>query len=353
MAPLQLLTPEEPLAHTFEHTKPAGPIQTASPPDSPAFKSFSTDPGFCQPDAVLYPHTGVPIPDDKPLFDPNEPSFITTKSFTPVTKVRKQRPEPVGVVQLYNHYGVQYRDYIMAQNEELYKAIKAGRQLPPLPPKRANRRDTHSEQQLALLGRVRVEKTRAPLPASPKVSQPRIVPSKVVVVQETTSPAPRLREAATKRHRRQTSTPEAAGHGVGQVKPRTRNPPSKKIEDNSPWHEIPDRCPPVDSLDKMHKKMVVKWNNTNHMDLSKDVDRQHLHPQELEVASTLRLDCKSYLASKRRIINARIDFLREGKDFRKTSAQNSVRIDVNKTSKLWEAFNEIGWFDEHWYQQYL
>jgi hypothetical protein len=89
------------------------------------------------------------------------------------------------------------------------------------------------------------------------------------------------------------------------------------------------------------------------LDLSQDPDRHHLSPAELSLASTLRLSCATYLCSKRRIFEARVRALRIGKEFRKTDAQQACKIDVNKASKLWTAYDRVGWFDSEHFQQYL
>ncbi|ORZ18819.1 Homeodomain-like protein [Absidia repens] len=69
-----------------------------------------------------------------------------------------------------------------------------------------------------------------------------------------------------------------------------------------------------------------------------------LHPNEKNIASTLRLTPEQYLKCKRALIlNAQI-FYQRGLVFRKSDAQKVCRIDVNKTSCLWGAFNRLGWF---------
>jgi len=89
------------------------------------------------------------------------------------------------------------------------------------------------------------------------------------------------------------------------------------------------------------------------LDLSNDPDRDLLHPSELKVASTLRLTCAMYLTSKRRIFIGRVAALRRGKEFRKTDAQQACKIDVNKASKLWAAFDKVGWFNPVWATPHL
>ncbi|KAI8391634.1 uncharacterized protein BYT42DRAFT_557553 [Radiomyces spectabilis] len=71
---------------------------------------------------------------------------------------------------------------------------------------------------------------------------------------------------------------------------------------------------------------------------------ERLHPGEVAIASTLRLTPEQYLKCKRTLVLAAQDFARHGMSFRKSDAQKFCRIDVNKTSTLWCAFNRLGWF---------
>jgi hypothetical protein len=78
-----------------------------------------------------------------------------------------------------------------------------------------------------------------------------------------------------------------------------------------------------------------------------------MHPQEIALAATLRFHCNQYLINKRRIFKAKVRALEEGKAFNKTACQQCTAMDVNKASKLWAAFEEVGWFDEHWFRRFL
>lgn len=69
-----------------------------------------------------------------------------------------------------------------------------------------------------------------------------------------------------------------------------------------------------------------------------------LHPGEIHIASTLRLTPEQYLKCRRSLILAAQDFDKMNLTFRKSDAQKCVRIDVNKTSALWNVFNQLGWF---------
>ncbi|KAJ6439171.1 swirm [Purpureocillium lavendulum] len=98
--------------------------------------------------------------------------------------------------------------------------------------------------------------------------------------------------------------------------------------------------------------LKVDWNGRP-LDLGDDPHGYLLHPEEVTLASTLRLDCATYLTSKRRIVQRRLECLRIGKEFRKTDAQKACKIDVNKVSKMWTAFKTVGWLDESFMRQFL
>jgi hypothetical protein len=115
----------------------------------------------------------------------------------------------------------------------------------------------------------------------------------------------------------------------------------------------PDFCPPLDTLPRGNpRSLKTEWKG-NSLNLSNDPDLHLLHEAEVGLAATLRLNCATYLCSKRRIFAARLDKLRIGKEFRRTDAQQACKIDVNKASKLWQSFDKVGWFRPEHFQQYL
>lgn len=121
--------------------------------------------------------------------------------------------------------------------------------------------------------------------------------------------------------------------------------------DDVDYHNLRDYSPRIfDNLGS--KSLKADWKGAM-LDLSEDEDRHELHAAELNLASTLRLTCAMYLTSKRRIFMARIEALKIPKEFRKTDAQQACKIDVNKASKLWTAFEKVGWFKEEHFRQYL
>ena len=129
--------------------------------------------------------------------------------------------------------------------------------------------------------------------------------------------------------------------------------PGTKREDVD-YNSLPNYAPPTDSLPKGNPKVLkADWASNNVLNLSNDPDRNMLHEAEINLAGTLRLSCATYLCSKRRIFEARLNALRIGKEFRKTDAQQACKIDVNKASKLWTAYDKVGWFGKSYFLQYL
>lgn len=129
--------------------------------------------------------------------------------------------------------------------------------------------------------------------------------------------------------------------------------PGTKREDVD-YNSLPDYAPPTDTLPPGNPKILkADWASNNVLNLSNDPDRHMLHEAEMNLAGTLRLSCATYLCSKRRIFEARLNALRIGKEFRKTDAQQACKIDVNKASKLWTAYDKVGWFGKGFFLQYL
>ena len=132
--------------------------------------------------------------------------------------------------------------------------------------------------------------------------------------------------------------------------------PSRRIvapnREDKDFASLPDYCPPLSSLPSRSNSLKVDWKGQP-IDLSTDPQAHLLHPDEVTLAGNLRLDCATYLTSKRRIFERRLQCLRTGKEFRKTDAQQACKIDVNKASKLWTAFDKVGWLDAEWVRRFL
>lgn len=130
---------------------------------------------------------------------------------------------------------------------------------------------------------------------------------------------------------------------------RARSTPHK---DDTDYSALPDFCPSISTLARSDKPLKTDWKGQA-LDLSQDPDRHMLSEAEVGVASTLRLSCAQYLCSKRRIFASRLECLRIGKEFRKTTAQQACQIDVNKASKLWTAFDKVHWFEAVHMQRFM
>lgn len=112
---------------------------------------------------------------------------------------------------------------------------------------------------------------------------------------------------------------------------------------------IPDYSPdPETTLPKGNNRCLkIEWKGQP-MDLRNDENLSKLHPAEVLLASTLRLPGNVYLDSKRRLFHEKVNRLRGGMPFRRTDAQKACRIDVNKASRIYVAFEKVGWLkDEH------
>lgn len=118
------------------------------------------------------------------------------------------------------------------------------------------------------------------------------------------------------------------------------------------WESIPDYAPNVSLLPNNSRCLKVEWKGQP-MSLSDDPLVDKLHPAEVTLASILRLPCNLYLDSKRRLFAEKVARLKKGLPFRRTDAQKSCRIDVNKASRLFAAFEKIGWLNDDKFEQYM
>ncbi|KAI7852826.1 hypothetical protein BDC45DRAFT_512645 [Circinella umbellata] len=102
-----------------------------------------------------------------------------------------------------------------------------------------------------------------------------------------------------------------------------------------------DWYPTTDRLD--HVPVDINWKGKPLKLDNNDPYFSRLHPIEADVISHMRLSPQLYLRCKRSIIMAAREFSLHGLEFRKSDAQKVCRIDVNKSSRLWAAFNAYGW----------
>ncbi|KAG6013292.1 hypothetical protein E4U43_007374 [Claviceps pusilla] len=169
-----------------------------------------------------------------------------------------------------------------------------------------------------------------------RVSKPHAAPRPIRTNAITNGTTPTSRPAAG----RTSATPEPSRRVVA---------PNREDKD---FNSIANYCPPLDTLPDRANSLKVDWKGQP-IDLSNDPFASLLHSDELLLAGNLRLDCATYLTSKRRIFERRLQCLRTKKEFRKTDAQQACKIDVNKASKLWTAFEKVGWLDARWISQFL
>ncbi|SCU91040.1 LADA_0F07756g1_1 [Lachancea dasiensis] len=121
---------------------------------------------------------------------------------------------------------------------------------------------------------------------------------------------------------------------------------------NMSWERLPDFSPPLSSLPDNNKCLKVEWKGSS-MDLSGDPLKEYLHSAELQLAQILRLPCDLYLDSKRRLFLEKMHRLKQNLPFRRTDAQKACRIDVNKASRLFAAFEKIGWLEDENFTRFL
>lgn len=121
---------------------------------------------------------------------------------------------------------------------------------------------------------------------------------------------------------------------------------------NIDWESLPDFAPDVSLLPNNARCLRVEWKGQP-MDLSSDPLVDKLHPAEVTLASILRLPCNLYLDSKRRLFMEKVARLKRNLPFRRTDAQKSCKIDVNKASRLFAAFEKIGWLEDDKFARFL
>lgn len=334
------------------------PIQTGpSPPASPKQRllpripALNTDiPSSPPRDPPLFPATQIPV-DTAPLFsddrqDPEDrhDSFTSDQYqqktlTTPGKKSASKSKRPFAWLSP-DKTGTDLEEYLYQNIAELRKIPGNMTRLSPQePPVTTARFDDYT-----------ASLKRSLHHTGSGVSKPKISPPKV----QMTKPAKVSIPAAPRRTPKATAPRDRKSPTVEPEK-RKRAPPSKHApmkEEDKLWAQLPDHSPPTSTLDGMAKGLKVVWRGSPN-DLSGDPDIGFMHPQEIEAAAELKLAGAQYLANKRRIFSEKVKSLQNGKTFTKTAAQQACNIDVNKTSKLWEAYDRIGWFDEHHFEKWL
>lgn len=366
----QLHTPQEQRHDSFtdDHTKGrdaqrVAPVDTLSPPASPdqaVVRPFNSPATHPQTDGPLFPDNNSSN-SNVPLFDshiePAEPSLrqvppAPSHAYVRGTTIRLERTREAA------H---QYWLDRMAELDRMRAEQRAAGTLPfPQPSPAAVPRDNESDRQLQLLTRsAGVAKIRSPPKAAAKPKAARAAqspPTRALTPEQEIAHVRRSRTPRTAHKKLEADFLDEAFPAENEKKHR-RAAPSKQTaskEEDVHWRDLPDYAPPVETLDDPTKKFKVGWNQTTSaFRLEDEPDVDCLHPQELQLAKVLRLRPVQYLANKRRIFARKVSTLKEGKSFTKTTAQNVTNIDVNKASRLWEAFDNAGWLDKHWFEKYL
>ncbi|KAF9962771.1 hypothetical protein BGZ70_007893 [Mortierella alpina] len=138
------------------------------------------------------------------------------------------------------------------------------------------------------------------------------------------------REVKLENTDRASSTSSEGGHGGQRVAFEVETVP-----------ELASDVGPITSLEGTPLPLV-QWKGTP-LDIRQAPGFTKLHSHEVYVASTLRLTPAVYLSCKQTLVSASRGYAKTGKLFRKSDAQKLCKIDVNKTSKLWEVFARFGW----------
>lgn len=348
-----------------KHNPPQPPL---SPPISPFAKTgtnISPTPTLSSPvrDPILFPHLEMSSSSPAPLFGPSPAAArfdqMSSNAAPAAQGVVEQRvvdehvaARPANLFQ--QTLPPRREDYVLALSFKsdvmrLYLADPHGWL-------RHNREQLKSDRKTAAAAR----RTRARLMPQPLAKSH----GKLVHTQQPIrSNASRVQKPTVKakepREPKPTGRPMRTNPGSARSALRISSTPEPRVRTVAPNREdkdftaLPDYSPPVTSLPKNKpNSLKVDWKG-NALDLSRDPYAHLLHPDELSLAAMLRLDCATYLTSKRRIFDRRLDCARKNKEFRKTDAQQACKIDVNKASKLWQAFEKVGWLDLKWMQHHL
>jgi hypothetical protein len=289
-----------------------------SPPISPQAKVDCPDdsPHTSSPvrDPILYPQSDIPSPRDAPLFSDAHRVVDEHVAARESSAFREVSPPRESEYQL----ALEFKSQVAA-------AFNANRRL------WAQREFAQLREDNALKAGGRRYTTIAPAAAGSRSARqgikqtPRQNPNKVVKT-------PRPPKPAVVRG----MTPESG---------------KRVAREDKDFASLPDFCPPITSLPNKANSLKVDWKGAP-IDLRFDPHAYLLHPDEVSLAANLRLDCATYLTSKRRIFIKRIEAYRINKEFRKTDAQQACKIDVNKASKLWQAFDKVGWLNAKWIAKY-
>lgn len=338
----------ETLASLQVHTPPETPEQL--PPVSTMGRDLGNDPplfpdtpmrGVSRSMSPLLPSYKEPVGKQyEELINRNEHAESSERFFGSSYDVHRQKESSAfpGIL------GIKTRQEALSYHRSLVDEQRRWREALSLPaPTRTKigaRRDATSKQQLSRLNRssgITKPRSVSPTPVNKPVAPVAAAPPRK---------ASKTTKARTEKAKATSEGPSEAGSGQ---KKHTRAAPTKNVT-NKEWRQIEDYSPPISILDG--KAYDVRWHG-NKIDLTDHPDVEHMHELEIKWASRLRLTPGQYLAIKRLIFRGKLNALRDGRSFTKTAAQNVASLDVNKLSRLHEAFDAVGWFDEKHFEQYL
>lgn len=335
--------------------------QPPSPPISPLKKASNqiqtTTTGSNVKDPILYPEElASPV---QPLFHSRRPSNVEAIDITRHMNARRLKPLKHGV-KIPDRLDYEDFAYVVAAWNGAYQRLRTDAERAAYQQAELAQIRLDDRARLAARDENKPAKkyptiTHKPLKAKPERAS---ITVKDVVASAT---GPRNSNKVTKSGR-QTAKPRAkASPAAEEKKSKTTKTQTVDID----YDHIPNYCPPVSILD-MKKMSIQSVNNPRPFEDNELHLLPLLHPQERELARNLRIGPATYLTTKRRIFVDRLYFyhfekeVREEqeadgvrdklfvKDFKKTHAQYAGKIDVNKSSKLHEAFDSVGWFDRKW-----
>nr|OQO21758.1 hypothetical protein B0A51_09699 [Rachicladosporium sp. CCFEE 5018] len=364
---LYMSPPEEDLMHSFsEHTSPAptkhawdyrlAPIQSRpSPPPSPESRPLPRLPALmtelsqhsAASDLPLFPHARSDSESQSPLFDRRASNASETRQDSLSPEEKRAGKKSVNEMSIFASFKTSrdLREYYRANLEDLQRI---GGFAKPCEPRMTPIINKSMDDYISGVKRS-FHRTGA------GVSKPRRSIVKPAVEKIVRVPKQIVTPVAVRKVQRAPTIPRENKSQSVEPAARKRAPPTKHAplkSDDKNWAQLPDYCPPLDTLDSKPKVLKVTWRGSPN-DLSGDPDAWTMHPQEIEAAAELKLPAAQYMANKRRIFQSKLASLKDGRVFTKTAAQQACNVDVNKTSKLFEAFARAGWFEKEHFEKWL
>ena len=128
--------------------------------------------------------------------------------------------------------------------------------------------------------------------------------------------------------------------------------PGRQQAEVADYHLLPDYSPLLSSLPR-NMKLDCPDISVHLLDLSDDPDRLMLHEAELQLASALRLNCRTYLYFKRQIFHAALESLQDGNLLKISETRKIIKGSNAKATGLFRAFNNAGWFQKSNFDRWI